>query len=95
MPVLHIEHGITDFAMWKGAFDRFAAKRKEGGVTGHRIYQPHDNAAYIVLQLDFDTVDQARAFQQFLEARVWTSPANSPGLSGNPRSRVLVEVPTS
>lgn len=93
MPVLHIEHGITDFATWKSAFGRFAAKRKEGGVTGYRIYQPDDNAAYVVLQLDFDTVEQARAFQKFLETRVWTTPANSPGLAGNPRSRVLVETP--
>ena len=93
MATLHIEHGITDFETWKAAFDRFAEKRQQAGVIAHRIQQPHDNAAYVVLQLDFQTVEQARAFQQFLESRVWSTIANSPGLVGNPRARVLVDAP--
>lgn len=93
MATLHIEHGITDFPTWKRAFDRFAGQRKEAGVTAERIHQPHDDAAYVILQLDFPTVEQARAFQAFLETRVWTAPANSPGLSGHPRARVLVDAP--
>ena len=93
MATLHIEHGITDFETWKAAFDRFAEKRQQAGVIAHRIQQPHDNAAYVVLQLDFQTVEQAQAFQQFLESRVWSTIANSPGLAGNPRARVLVDAP--
>jgi len=93
MATLHIEHGITDFETWKAAFDRFAEKRQQAGVIAYRIQQPHDNAAYVVLQLDFQTVEQARAFQQFLESRVWSTIANSPGLAGNPRARVLVDAP--
>ena len=93
MATLHIEHGITNFATWKAAFDRFAGKRAEAGVTAQRIYQPHEDAAYIVLQLDFPTVRQAQAFREFLETRVWTTPANSPGLAGSPRARVLVAAP--
>jgi hypothetical protein len=87
---LHIEHGITDFSAWKTNFDRFAAKRSEAGVTAHRIYQPHDNAAYVVIQLDFPSVEQAQAYQEFLKAHVWSTPANSPGLVGPPRVCVLV-----
>jgi len=93
MATLHIEHGITDFETWKAAFDRFAEKRQQAGVIAYRIQQPHDNAAYVVLQLDFQTVEQAQAFQQFLESRVWSTIANSPGLAGNPRARVLVDAP--
>ena len=93
MATLHIEHGITDFQTWKAAFDRFAEKRQQAGVIAHRIHQPYDNAAYVVLQLDFQTVEQAQAFQQFLESRVWSTIANSPGLVGNPRARVLVDAP--
>lgn len=81
MATLLIEHGITDFASWKAAFDRFADRRKEAGVTAHRIHQPHDDAAYVVLQLDFPSVEQAQAFRTFLESRVWTTPANSPALN--------------
>ena len=78
MATLHIEHGITDFASWKTAFDRFADRRREAGVTAERIHQPFDDAAYVVLQLDFPTVEQAKSFQTFLESRIWSTPANSP-----------------
>lgn len=90
MATLHVEHRITDFPTWKAAFDRFAARRTEGGVTAHRIYQPLGDAGYVVLQLDFASVAQAQAFKEFLEARVWSTPANSPGLAGSPQARVLV-----
>ncbi len=93
MATLHIEHGISDFTSWKAAFDRFADRRKEAGVTAHRIHQPQDDAAYVVLQLDFPTVEQAQAFRAFLESRVWSNPANSPALKGTPRARVLVDAP--
>jgi hypothetical protein len=90
---LHIEHGITEFATWKAAFDRFAERRRDAGVTGHRIHQPHDDANCVVLQLDFPSIEQAQGFRVFLESRIWSVPANSPGLAGSPRARVLVQVP--
>ena len=93
MATLHIEHKINDYATWKAAFDRFAGQRREAGVTACRIYQPHDDAAFAVLQLDFPSVQEAQAFLEFLESRVWSTPANSPGLAGSPKARVLVEVP--
>ena len=93
MATLHIEHKITDFTTWKAAFDRFAGQRREAGVTAHRIHQPHADAAYVVLQLDFRSVQQAQAFLAFLESRVWSMPANSPGLAGNPIARVLMDAP--
>jgi hypothetical protein len=35
LATLHVEHPITDFAAWKAAFDRFADKRADAGVTAH------------------------------------------------------------
>ena len=93
MATLHIEHGIRDFATWKAAFDRFADKRTEAGVTAARIHQPVDDPRHIVLQLDFSTVEQARGFLTFLEQRVWSTPANSPALAGSPVARILVAPP--
>jgi hypothetical protein len=90
MATLHIEHAIKDYATWRGAFDRFAEKRAAAGVTAHRILQPPDDARYVVLQLDFPTVEQARGFLGFLETQVWSNPERSPGLDGVPRARVLV-----
>ena len=94
MATLHIEHAITDFLTWKEAFDRFADSRKGAGVTAHRIHQPADDPAYVVLQLDFPGTEQAQAFRTFLETRVWSTPANSPGLAGSPRAVVLVDAPS-
>jgi hypothetical protein len=51
-----------------------------------------DDDKYIVVQLDFDTIDHAAKFREFLETVVWQSPDLSPGLAGTPRARVLQEV---
>ena len=93
MATLHIEHGITDYATWKAAFDRFADRRAAAGVTAHRIHSPVDDSRYVVVQLDFPSVEQARAFLAFLESAVWSVPANSPGLAGSPTARLLVSPP--
>lgn len=93
MATLHIEHEITEFASWKAAFDRLADRRREAGVTAQRIHQPYDDPHYVVLQLDFPSTEQAQDFRSFLESRVWSLPANSPGLKGSPHARVLVDAP--
>ena len=93
MATLHIEHGISDFATWKRAFDGFADRRVQAGVTAQRIHQPEGDPHYVVLQLDFPTVGQAQGFKQFLETKIWTTPDNSPALAGVPRARVLVDAP--
>ena len=93
MPALHIEHPISDLGTWLGAFNQFADARREAGVTAQRIHQPVDDDRYIVVQLDFDTIQAADQFKSFLESVVWKSPDLSPGLAGTPRARLLREVP--
>jgi hypothetical protein len=92
MATLHIEHPITDLETWLGAFGRFAEARRNAGVQAERVHQPIDDERYILVELDFDTVEQAEAFKGFLETRVWSNPDASPGLGGTPRARVLTEV---
>lgn len=93
---LHIEHPITDLQTWLGAFTRFEEARKKAGVRAQRVRQPVDDDKYIYVALDFDTVEEAAAFKQFLETTVWTSPEASPALGGGtPRARVLTEVGTT
>lgn len=90
MATLHIEHAITDFAVWKTAFDRFAETRERAGVRRHRIMHPVDDPKYVVIELDFDTADEAERFLGFLRTRVWPAPENAPALAGAPHARVLV-----
>lgn len=92
MATLHIEHAITDLPTWLEAFGRFAEARAGAGVRQTRIHQPVDDDHYIYVQLDFDAVEPATAFLDFLRAAVWASPEASPGLAGPPIGRVLAEV---
>jgi hypothetical protein len=92
MPTLHIEHPITDLAVWRAAFDRFADRRRQGGVSAERVQQPVDDDHYVLVDLDFPTREQAERFLDFLESTVWASPASSPALAGTPRTRILQTV---
>ena len=94
MPTLHIEHEITDLATWLSAFVRFEGARREAGVLAEHIQQPVDNPGYVVVDLDFASADEARAFLQFLRERVWAVPENSPALTGAPRTLILERVTT-
>ncbi|TMF84559.1 MAG: hypothetical protein E6I08_15745 [Chloroflexi bacterium] len=89
MATLHIQHPITDFVTWTTAFNRFAEARRNAGVQAQRIQRPVDNEKYVVIDLDFETVDKAQRFQDFLRNTIWSSAANSPGLAGTPEALVL------
>jgi hypothetical protein len=89
MTTLHIEHAITDYGVWKSAFDGFEELRRQSGVKHHRILQPAGDPAYIVVNLDFSTAEEAGAFLDFLRAKVWSSPQSAPALAGTPQTRIL------
>jgi hypothetical protein len=86
---LHIEYDVTDFATWKGDFVRFAKMRQQAGVRQERIHQPIDGSSHVVLQLDFDDVDAAENYLDFLRTKVWAEPGNVPTLIGEPQTRLL------
>ncbi len=93
MVTLHIEHPITDYGTWRAAFSRFSTARVHAGVVGERVTRPVDDPRYIVVALDFDSVEQAVSFREFLETHVWSSTAASPGLAGRPRTAILEPAP--
>lgn len=95
MATLHIEHPISDLKTWLTAFGRFAEARQKRGVRAHRIYQSIDDDKYIVIDLDFDTIDEAERFKRFLEVNVWSSREASSGLASTPQVRVLERVVTA
>ena len=93
MATLHIEHPITDFDTWNAAFARFADARRRAGVRQQRIQRPVGNPAYVVIDLDFDTVGEAEKFLGFLEQNVWASSENAPALAGKPQTQILEAAP--
>ena len=92
MASLHIEHPITDLKTWTSAFEAFAETRRRAGVRAETVRCAESDETYVVIDLEFDTTDQAYAFQHFLESQVWSVPANSPALAGTPESKVLQTV---
>ncbi|HEV2774413.1 MAG TPA: hypothetical protein VGV90_02370 [Solirubrobacteraceae bacterium] len=93
MTTLHIEHAISDFAVWNAAFERFADVRAKFGVRAERVQNPVDDPRYVVVDLEFDTTYDASRFLGFLHANVWSSADNAPALVGTPRTRILEEAP--
>ena len=92
MRTLHIEHAIVDFEVWSSAFERFAQYRREAGVRDHRIHRPVNDPKFVVIDLDFDTTDEAQRFLIFLQTKVWAVPENAPGLAGRPQTKILEPV---
>ena len=92
MPVLHIEHEISEMAVWLDAFKRFATAREAAGVTRTEVYQPSDDPNYVVINLSFENIDAATTFREFLINQIWMSPNSAPALVGPPTARVLEEV---
>lgn len=89
MDTLRIEHPISDYAVWRRAFDAVADARTEAGVRAHRVHRPADDDHYVLIDLDFDSTEAATAFLGFLRTRIWSSSAGSPALVGDPVTRVL------
>ena len=94
MTTLRIEHAISDYKVWRTAFDSFAEARAKAGVNSVAIRQPVDDQKYLMLDLEFDSAGPAQAFASFMERHVWSSPTSSPGLAGQPQTRILDLVPS-
>lgn len=63
MITLRIEHKIANFDGWKKAFDSDPINRKQSGVKQYRIYRPVDDDLFVIIELDFDNLEQAQSTQ--------------------------------
>ena len=81
---------MRDFASWKEAFDADPVGREQGGVRRHRILRPVDDPLYVMVELEFATVDEARTFEAALR-ELWRS-AEARGLMASPRARIAEAV---
>jgi len=88
LPILQIEHAISDFDVWKKAFDADPVGRTEGGVRRYRVLRPLDDPHYVKVELEFDTQAGAEAFRGRLE-ELWESGRAAPALAGAPQTRIV------
>jgi hypothetical protein len=91
MTVLQIEHAITDYEVWKKAFDADPVGREASGVRRYRVFRPVDDPNYVKLDLEFDGLSEAEAFRASLQD-LWGSRRAAPALAGSPQARIVEEV---
>jgi hypothetical protein len=60
--ILRIEHRVTNFSGWLGAFEGDPVGRKNGGVRRHRIMRGRKDRDYVLVDLEFDAPERAEAF---------------------------------
>lgn len=70
MIVLHIEHTVADFDSWKASFDQYEEFRQKSGVKRYRVARPIDNPNFAIIQLEFDTLNEAEALLAGVQ-QVW------------------------
>jgi hypothetical protein len=90
MHILKIEHPVRDFDAWKATFDSDPIGREQGGVRRYRIMRPHDDPQFVMVDLEFETRDEAYAFEAALRT-LWGR-AVAEGLIESPRTRFVEEV---
>lgn len=91
MYILRIEHPVPDFGRWKKAFDSDPVGRETSGVRRYRISRAVDDANYVMIDLEFDTLRQAEALLAAMRA-VWGRVEGT--VMTDPRARLVEEVET-
>jgi hypothetical protein len=59
---LFARHEVTNYAVWRKAFDAFAPTQKKLGVIYSAVYCAADKPNDVTVVHDFHSVDKARAF---------------------------------
>ena len=91
MYILRIEHPVPDFAGWKKAFESDPVGREKSGVRRYQVLRPIDDANYVLIDLEFDTADQAEALLAAMRV-VWGQVEGTIMMS--PQARVVEAVET-
>ena len=78
---LFVRHPVTDFGVWKQAYDAFEAERGGMGVQGAAAFQSADDPNDVTAWHDFESLEAARTFVESERLREVMSAA---GVSGEP-----------
>jgi len=89
MLILQIEHVVADFDGWKKAFDSDPVNRKQSGVRSYRIFRTIGNPNYIIIELEFDNIQEAEKMHQNLK-QLWRKVEGKVVM--NPQSRIIETV---
>jgi heme-degrading monooxygenase HmoA len=62
-----IEHRVGDFETFRQLFLGDAARREQLGCRGGRVYRVADDPGDVIVMLEWDDLEAARAFAESLE----------------------------
>ncbi|MCG3210811.1 MAG: hypothetical protein FOGNACKC_04445 [Anaerolineae bacterium] len=91
MVILRIEHPVPDFDGWKQAFDSDPVGREKSGVRHYQILRAINDANYVMIDLEFDTVAQAEALLAAMRV-IWGRVEGK--IMMNPQARIVEVVET-
>ena len=91
MPILQIAHQVPNYEGWKKTFDSDPLNRKKSGVKRYQVSRPADDPHYVVIDLYFDSLDDAKATLSALQD-LWTRVQGT--VMNNPKTRILDVVET-
>jgi hypothetical protein len=86
MSILQIEHKVPDFVGWKKAFDSDPLGREKSGVRRYSIYCPHEDPHYVIVDLEFDNLNDAEAMLVSLR-KLWNQVEGT--VMVGPKARIL------
>jgi hypothetical protein len=89
MHILRIEHRVPDFDGWKEAFDSDPIGRKQSGVRRYRVLRPIDDPNYVMIDLEFDSLNEAEAVRAALQG-LWGRVEGQ--VMADPRVRIVESV---
>ena len=86
MIMLRIEHPVPNFEGWKQAFDNDLVGREKSGVRRYQILRASDDPNYVLIDLEFDTTQQAEALLAAMRV-VWGRVEGT--IMTNPKARIV------
>lgn len=89
MYLLRIEHSVPNFEGWKQAFDSDPVGREKMGVRQYQILRAVDDPNYVMIDLEFDTAEQANGLLQAMRT-VWSRVEGT--IMTNPKARIVEKV---
>lgn len=89
MIILRMQHSVTDYEVWKHAFDTDPIDRKGSGVRRYTVYRSSYDPDWVMIDLEFDDVGTAETVQRKL-AQLWSGPGRE--IMHNPESWIVETV---
>jgi quinol monooxygenase YgiN len=62
MATMFVRHTVSDYKVWRKAYDDFSPVQKAKGVTAQAVYRAHDNPNDITVTHEFASIAAAQAF---------------------------------